>query len=59
MRWCNAAQRFEHRRATDVAGVDDDVGAAQRLERLLTDKAVSVRNDADLFVRMTLGHRGD
>ena len=44
---CNRTKLFEDRRIADIAGVDDEVGAAQGIHSLRPEQAVGVRNYAD------------
>ena len=44
----DGAQRVEDKVATDVAGMKNQVDALQRGERLRTNQAVRIGNDADL-----------
>lgn len=43
----NRAQRFEHVRVANVAGVNNQLGPSQRVNRLRTKKAVRIRDDSD------------
>src|SRR5262245_21624707 len=47
-RGSDVTQVIEHLCATDVAGVDDEIGPAERLERLRPKKAVRIRDHPDL-----------
>jgi hypothetical protein len=43
----NGAQRLQDRRVTDIAGMNDVVAAAEKLERLWAQQSVGVRDEAD------------
>src|SRR6187551_885045 len=55
-RWRDAPELFEDLRVSNVAGVNDQVRAVQRLHRLRTKEAVGVGDDTDCDGRRT--HQG-
>jgi hypothetical protein len=51
---CDTTQPLEHILRADVARMNDQIDPRQRGERLFAQEPVRVRDDPNLFVRMTI-----
>lgn len=52
---CDFPQTLEHLRRADVAGMNDEIAAAQCRERLVAQQTMRVGYDADVFDRINVG----